>query len=186
MSAEVMVSLRRKVGLGPLTAAVGPLMVFGLVLVALSACSDLASGSPMANARTSPEALARAAVEALNAGDEEALDALRITREEYETLLWPALPDKNHVPFEFVWSVTGPRSRKARREVMGEYDGISLEFVSVDLGKEVESYPEFTLHKEARMTVRRTDSGQEGLIPLMDVLVEMGGGWKFLNFAEDL
>ena len=140
----------------------------------------------MGNARTSPAALARAAVEALNAGDEEALDSLRITREEYETLLWPVLPDKDHVPFEFVWSVTGPRSRKARREVMGEYDGTPLEFVSVDLGEEVESYDEFTLYREARMTVRRTDSGQEGLIPLMDVLVEMGGGWKFLNFAEDL
>jgi hypothetical protein len=140
----------------------------------------------MGNARTSPGALARAAVEALNAGDEEALDSLRITREEYETLLWPVLPDKNHVPFEFVWSVTGPRSRKARREVMGEYDGIPLEFVSVDLGEEVESYDEFTLFKDARMTVRRTDSGEEGVIPLMDVLVEMGGGWKFLNFAEDL
>lgn len=140
----------------------------------------------MGNARTSPEALARAAVEALNAGDEEALDSLRITREEYETLLWPVLPDKDHVPFEFVWSVTGPRSRKARREVMGEYEGIPLEFVRVDLGEEVESYDEFTLYKDARMTVRRTDSGDEGLIPLMDVLVEMGGGWKFLNFAEDL
>jgi hypothetical protein len=140
----------------------------------------------MGNARTSPEALARAAVEALNAGDEKALDSLRITREEYETLLWPVLPDKDHVPFEFVWSVTGPRSRKARREVMGEYEGITLEFVRVDLGEEVESYDEFTLYKDARMTVRRTDSGDEGLIPLMDVLVEMGGGWKFLNFAEDL
>ena len=156
------------------------------LFVLVQACSDLAPESPMANARTSPEALARAAVEALNAGNEEALDSLRITREEYETLLWPVLPDKEHVPFEFVWSVTGPRSRKARREVMGEYEGIPLEFVSVDLGDELESYDEFTLYKEARMTVRRMDSGQEGLIALMDVLVEMGGGWKFLNFAEDL
>jgi hypothetical protein len=130
--------------------------------------------------------LARAAVEALNAGDGDALDSLRVTREEYETLLWPVLPDKEHVPFEFVWSVTGPRSRKARREVMGDYEGIPLELVRVDLGEEIERYDEFTLYQEARMTVRRTDTGEEGLISLMDVLVEMGGGWKFLNFAEDL
>ena len=47
-------------------------------------------------------------------------------------------PDRNHVPFDFVWSLTGPRSRKARREVMGEYGGIPLELVKVDLGEDVE------------------------------------------------
>jgi hypothetical protein len=158
--------------------------IFLLVLV--QSCSDIASGTPLANARTSPEALARAALAALNAGEGDALDSLRVTREEYQTLLWPHLPDREHVPFEFVWSVTGPRSRKARREVMGDYEGIALQLVKVDLGQEVERYEAFTLFKEARMTVRRTDTGEEGMIPLMDVLVEMDGGWKFLNFAEDL
>jgi hypothetical protein len=125
-------------------------------------------------------------LKAVAAEDDSALDALRITRDEYENLLWPALPDGEHVPFEFVWSLTGPRSRKARQEVMGEYLGIPLELVRVDLGERIERYEEFTLYQEARMTVRRTDTGAEGMIPLMDVLVEMGGGWKFLNFGEDL
>ena len=53
-------------------------------------------------------------------------------------------------------------------------------------GEKIEEYEGFTLYQEARMTVRRTDTGAEGLIPLMDVVVEMGGGWKFLNFGEDL
>ncbi len=152
----------------------------------VSACSDLAADSPMGNARISPEALAEAALEAMAESSDSALDALRVSREEYERLLWPVLPDKNHVPFEFVWSVTGPRSRKARREIMQDYGGLPLELVAVDLGTETEEYPEFVLFQEARMTVRRTDTGEEGQIPLMDVLVEMGGGWKFLNFSEDL
>jgi len=164
---------------------------FGLLAVVLTgsaACggSDFAPDSPLANARVSPEALAGAALEALVAEDGEALDSLRVTREEYETLLWPALPDGEHVPFAFVWSLTGPRSRKGRQEVMGEYGGVPLELVKVELGEEIESYDQFTLYREARMTVRRTDTGEEGMIPLMDVLVEMGGGWKFLNFGEDL
>jgi len=150
------------------------------------ACSDLALGSPLENARRSPEALARAALEAFMAGDDEALDALRVGREEYESLLWPELPDRNHVPFEFVWSLTDPRSRKARREVSGEYEGVPLELVSVDLGDETETYDEFTLYQSARMKVRRTDTGDEGLFPLMDAIVVMGGGWKFLNFGENL
>lgn len=134
----------------------------------------------------SPETLAEAALEALFAGEEDALAALMVTREEYQTFLWPSLPDKNHVPFDFVWSLTGPRSRKARREVMGDYGKVPLELVKVDLGEDLESYDEFTLYRKARMTVRRTDTGAVGLIPLMDVVVEMGGGWKFLNFGEDL
>ncbi len=75
---------------------------------------------------------------------------------------------------------------RLQREVKSQYEGIPLEFARVDLGDELESYDQFTLYKEARMTVRRTDTDEEGMIPLMDVLVEMGGGWKFLNFAEDL
>jgi len=150
------------------------------------ACSDIAERSPLANARTSPEALAEAALAAVTANDEEALSALMITRDEYETLLWPSLPDRNQMPFDFVWSLTGPRSRKARREVLGEYGGLPLELVGVDLGEDIEEYEEFVLYREARMTVRRTDNGREGTFPLMDVLVVMDGGWKFLNFVEDL
>lgn len=149
------------------------------------ACSDPADASPLANARSSPEALARAALAAVTANDEEGLSALMITRAEYAELLWPALPDRHYMPFDFVWSLTGPRSRKARREVLGEYGGFPLELVRVDLGEDVEAYEEFTLYRDARMTVRRTDTGQEGSFPLMDVLVVMRGGWKFLNFVEN-
>mgnify|MGYP006289065399 FL=1 len=148
--------------------------------------SDLAPDSPLSHARSSPEALAAGALEALTEDDPEALDLLRITREEYETLLWPELPDRHQMPFDFVWSLTGPRSRKARREVMSELGGLPLELVRVQLGDRTEEYASFTLYQDVRMIVRRTDTGVEGPIPLMDVLVNMGGGWKFLNFAEDL
>jgi hypothetical protein len=164
-------------------------MAWGLLVFSLGltmACSDIAQDSPLANARTSPEALAEAALRAMAEGDEDALAALMVTREEYETLLWPSLPDKDYVPFEFVWSLTGPRSRKARRVVMGDFQGVPLELVKVELGEEVEAYEGFSLFQEARMTVRRTDTGGEGPIPLMDVVVEMDGAWKFLNFADDL
>ena len=160
--------------------------LLGLGLVGASACSAAWGGSPLANAQRSPEELAGAALLALAASDSEGLDALRINREEYEAFLWPSLPDKAHVPFDFVWSLTGPRSRKARREVVSEYGGLPLELVKVELGQKREVYEDFTLYQEARMTVRNTETGVEGLIPLMDVIVEMGGRWKFLNFGEDL
>jgi len=163
-----------------------PAILLLLAALSLSGCSDLAKDSPLANARTSPEALALAALEAVSADDEDSLASLMITREEYETLLWPSLPDRSYMPFDFVWSLTGPRSRKARREVLAEYGGMPLKVVRVDLGEDVEAYDDFTLYREARMTVRRADTGQEGTFPLMDVLVVMDGGWKFMNFVEDI
>jgi hypothetical protein len=162
----------------------------GLMLslaVALGGCSgsDLATGSPLSNAYTTPEALAEAALQAIAAQDEEALQALLITREEYETLVWPILPDsRGSTTFEFVWGISAPRNRKGRREVLEDYRGIPLEVVSVDPGDEIEAYDEFVLYKEAILTVRRTDTGDEGRMGFMDVLIEMGGGWKFMNFME--
>lgn len=155
-----------------------------LVLGTLTACSELAEASPLTNAYTSPEALAEAALVALAERDDEALRDLMITREEYETLLWPSMPDREHMPFDFVWSVTGPRSRKARGEALDRFGGLPLELVSIDLGDDVERYEDFALHKGATMTVRRGDTGEEGRLPIIDVLVEMGGGWKFMNYVE--
>ena len=148
--------------------------------------SEVAPDSPLAEARISPEALAEAALEALAARSDSALAALMITRAEYETLLWPVLPDREHMPFAFVWSVTGPRSRSARRNVLGELGGAPLELVRVELSDDVEPYEAFTLYRGARMTVRNTRTGEIGMIPLMDALVEMEGGWKFMNFRDDL
>ncbi|HSM05686.1 MAG TPA: hypothetical protein VK858_13810, partial [Longimicrobiales bacterium] len=76
------------------------LMLAALMPVA-AACgelrSEVAPDSPLAEARISSEALAQAALEALAARSDSALAALMITREEYETLLWPVLPDREHM-----------------------------------------------------------------------------------------
>jgi hypothetical protein len=154
-------------------------------LVSVAACSDRATSSPLSNARTTPEALAAAALEAIAAQDDEVLQSLLITRQEYETLVWPVLPDsRGSTTFDFVWGISSPRNRKARREVLEDFRGIPLEVVSVDPGPEIEAYDDFVLYREAILIVRRTDTGEEGRMGFMDVLIEMGGGWKFMNFKE--
>ena len=155
------------------------------VLIAACGGSGPATESPLSNAYRSPEALAEAALAAIADQDEGALQALLITREEYETLVWPVLPDsRGSTTFDFVWGISNPRNRKARAEVLEDYRGIPLELVSVDPGADVEAYDELVLYKEAVLTVRRTDTGEEGRMRFMDVLIEMGGGWKFMNFRE--
>jgi hypothetical protein len=150
-----------------------------------SSSSDLAEGSPLSGARTSPEALAEAALVALQQADTASLRALLVSRDEYEQVLWPLLPDRDYVTFEFVWGMSAPRNRKALRNLLADYGTLELELVNVDLGTEIEEHDGLTLYREARMTVRRTDNGVEGMLPLMDAVVHIGGGWKFLNYRDD-
>lgn len=148
-------------------------------------CQD-APASPLDRGARTPEDLAVSALQAIANGDEEQLGSLMVTREEYQNLLWPVLPDRDQMPFSFAWSITGPRSRKARRNVIADYRGVPLELVRVELGNDVEKYDDFALYRRSRMIVRRTDTGTEGVLPLMDTLVEMHGAWKFMNFVDAL
>ena len=161
--------------------------VGGMLLAsAMTGCGGASVDSPLDGALGSPESLAEVALRALAANDDPALAALVVSREEYETLLWPGLPDREHVTFDFVWGMSMPRTRKARRDQLGHYGGLPLELIRVDVGEETEAYERFTLYRDSRMWVRNRDTGVEGQLALMDVLVEMGGGWKFLNFRDDL
>lgn len=164
---------------------VRPWVLVPLLAALIAGCQD-APTSPLAHGMSTPDELAASALQAITTGDEEQLGSLMITREEYENLLWPVLPDRDQMPFDFAWSITGPRSRKARHNVLSEYRGVPLELVRVELGDDVEKYQEFALYRRSRMIVRRTDTGAEGVLPLMDTLVEMQGAWKFVNFVDAL
>lgn len=156
------------------------------MLAALAAGCQDAPASPLAQGARTPDELAASALQAIARGDEEQLSSLMITRAEYENHLWPDLPDRAQMPFAFVWSITEPRSRKARRNVVAGYRAVPLELVRVELGDDVEEYADFALYRRSRMIVRRTDTGAEGVLPLMDTLVEMHGVWKFMNFVDAL
>ena len=41
-----------------------------------------------------------------------------------------------------------------------------------------------TLHRGAKIRVRRASDGEEGEIALVDVLFERNGGWKLMNYVE--
>ena len=136
-------------------------------------------GTPL---RATPNPAGRSQVD----GAVEITDLHRTAANKALVLELPELPDARHVTFEFVWGMSHPRTRKARRNQMRDFEGVSLEVVRVDLGEAKEIYDTFTLHKDSRLWVRETESGAMGRLPLMDVLGEMQGAWKFLNFRDDL
>ena len=78
-------------------------VVIGLLCAGVTGCADLSARTPLVNASNDEEALTEAVLGALSGMDEAALQGFLITREEYETLLWPELPDGDYTPFDFIW-----------------------------------------------------------------------------------
>ncbi|HZD05242.1 MAG TPA: hypothetical protein VE173_10000 [Longimicrobiales bacterium] len=152
--------------------------------VTLGGCRAAPAGSPLADTRDSAAELIQAVLEATKVKDREALRGLLVTRDEYERLLWPEMPDGRYTPFDFVWSLNATNSRKGLGQLLERYGGLDLELVSLAFTDDPEAYDHFTLHAGARVTVRRGDTGEEGILPSLDVFVEYGGTWKLVNYDE--
>ncbi len=158
------------------------LVLFAALLV--QGCAEAAEGSPLANARASEEALIRDFFRALERHDAAAVQALLITRGEYEALMWPEMPDRRQMPIDFSWSLKQASRRKGLRQLMSNLGGVPLELESVTWTKDPEVYPSFTIHKGASVVARRADTGQRGEVASFDVFVEYGRGWKLLDLDE--
>ena len=158
--------------------------IAALALLSVEACSDAQARSPLADAQASETALVQSVLDAVAVRDTAVLRRFLVTRDEYEDVLWPEMPDKDYTPFEFVWSLNATNNRKGLRQLLGTYGGLQLEVVSVELGKEPEVYESFTLYPDTKVTVRRTDTGQVGILPSFDVFVKYGRVWKLMNYDE--
>lgn len=156
----------------------------GLVLLSAQACTEAEARAPLANGQASEKVLVQSVLDAVAVRDTAALRGFLVSRREYEGVLWPEMPDEEYTPFDFVWSLNETNSRKGLRQLLGTYGGLPLEVVSIELGKDPEVYDSFTLYPGTKVTVRRTDTGQEGILPTFDVLVKYGRVWKLMNFDE--
>lgn len=160
-----------------------------LLAVAASApvvagCADVVQARGMERARESPEAVAREVLDAIERKSERGLRRLLVTREEHRNLLWPHLPERQTLPFEYVRGLNMHNTTEGIDEALRTYGGDNLEFVRIEFRREPERYESFTLHRGARVWVRRASDGTEGYIETLDVLVEWNGRWKPMNYAE--
>ena len=163
---------------------IGWIVIMALSAPILTGCREFSARSHLSEARRSEEALAEAVLEALSRQDGVALQGFLISREEYETLLWPELPDKAYTPFDFVWGLNAANTRKGLAQLVNRYGGAEFELLSLDFTEEPEEYESFRLHPGVAVTVRRLDTGEVGILPSFDVLIEYGGEWKLLNYDE--
>lgn len=162
------------------------LLCAGLVLAAgLPGCGEnLDARSGMANSFPSAEAATQAMLNALARNDREAMEALLLTNEEHRTLLWDQLPERSYFSFGYVVDLKEHNSEEGLRNALSRYGGQQFEVVSIEFEKGAEEYPDFKLHRGARLIVRRVSDGLEGELDLVDVFVERNGGWKPMNFKD--
>ncbi len=154
-----------------------------LVLAGLGCASDVA---PLANMNATPQEVVEAALAALEVEDGDALRGLLVTREEFEEFIWPVLLDRANTQLEFFWGTMAMNSRKGVRQLENNYGGLSMDVVSIEMPprETLESYPDFTFHVGVKVTVRRRDTGETGVLPSFDGFLQYGEGWKLLNFDE--
>lgn len=160
------------------------LMAVAVTAWAGAGCADVARARALAHAKESPEAVARAVLEAIEHENERKLESLLVSREEHHALLWPHLPERNTLSFGYVRKLNRHNTEEGIDAALRKWGGAELELVRVEFRREPEHYENFTLHRGARVWVRRSSDGEEGYVDTLDVLVEWNGRWKPMNYAE--
>ncbi len=172
---------------GRVSRGLGVLVVLVMSVWGAAWVGEARAQSPLANTYQTPEALVEAVLEALKANDEEALRGFLISRHEYETVLWPEMPDGQYTPFDFFWGMAFKGQKKGLSRLLTTYGGLDLELVSITMPEaenDLEVYDSFTYHKRVEVIVRRRDTGDEGKLPSFDVFLEHDGVWKLANYDE--
>ena len=149
-------------------------------LTAITACADY----ELVNSKGSPEALAQAVLDGLEADDREALEALLVTQDEHLNLLWEHLPESNHLRFEVARELNVRNSRDGMNRALNQHGGTEFELIRIEFTDDPEVYETFTLHRGTKLWVRRLSDGEEGNLPILDVVLELNGRWKLMNFEE--
>jgi len=156
----------------------------GLAL-AFAACGEnLEARSGLSKPYPGERAAIQAALDALAERDRAAMEALLLTREEHRSLVWDSLPEKTYFSFDYVRELNERNTEKAITRALERYGGQAFELLEVRYEKDAETYGDVTLHRGAKIRVRRNPDGREGEIDLVDVLLERNGGWKLMNYVE--
>lgn len=136
------------------------------------------------NAFPSPEALARAVLVGIHERDREALERYLVTRTEHRELLWDALPERTYFSFDYVRLLNERNTRKAIARALERYGGLPLELVAIRFTGEPEIYRDFVFHRSTELQVRHRETGEVGTIPVLNVVLELDGGWKPMHYVE--
>jgi hypothetical protein len=132
------------------------------------------------------EEFGRVVVAALSAQDVHALHSLRITRGEFEKILWPEFPESRpitNIQAGDAWSLSEPRSQSAANRAMGLYGGRQLRFLTIEESR-IQTFTNFLLHRD--VTILAVDEGTAEIqrIALSPSVAERKGRFKALLYRD--
>jgi hypothetical protein len=138
------------------------------------------------NAESSPEELARRFLKAMRAGDEDAIRALRLTKEEFCSHVWPELESSRipNVSCDFGWRQATLRSEGGLYDLLPSRKGKQYDLISIRFAKGVDLYPTYKVHKEPWLLVRDPDGAQKE-VRFFGSMLEMDGQYKLFSFVND-
>jgi hypothetical protein len=135
---------------------------------------------------SSLEGMARAILAGLERRDEPAIHDLRLTREEFQTFVWPELPQSRpitHIPFEEVWGMATAQSIAGAGRTVSLYGGRHLTFLRVDYAR-AEPFTNFSLLRDVRILIRDPRDGAMVGLKVAPSVVERHGRYKALIFKD--
>ena len=157
------------------------LTVLALVL-GTSACAP-----QIEHGEASPEALAREVLRAVDAHDVDRLRQLAISEQEFRDVVWPDLPaaePRTNLTPDYVWRDLHLKSEAGLRQTVKEYGDRSLELVNVRFRGETSQYRHYLVHRDARLTLRDAQGGEE-TVPLFGSILEQDGRFKVFSYVTD-
>lgn len=165
----------------------------GLLLAAVALAAALLSstacgGTPaLAAALPSDEALAHAVLDGIARRDADALMRLAVTREEFEQIVWPALPASRPevgMPASYVWHDTFNKSRAYLARTLSQYGGRRFTLIRVDTRGRTTEHGTHTIGRETHLVVR-DDDGQQHTLRLFGSIIRQHGRSKVYSYIVD-
>lgn len=159
------------------------------MIVVAGALLTACSGRQVSLERTfeSDEAVARAALDAVARNDAAALQAMALTKDEFDAIVWPTLPVSRPevgMPRDYVWEDTATKSRGHLAQTLARFGGQRFELVRMEFRGETTDHGAYNVSRKSQLVVRDA-SGRERNLRLFGSVIRQGGRSKIYSYIVD-
>jgi len=168
------------------TRAVLHALLVVLAFASMAGCSRPAP-PPLSHTFESQDALAREVLARLARNDQAGLQALALTRDEFEAHVYPKLPasrPERNTSVSFVWGRLKQQSDLSLAGTMARHGGRGYTLQEVIFEGETTDYGTFTVQRESVLVVRTTEGTVER-IRIFGSMLGMDGRYKVFSFVTD-
>jgi hypothetical protein len=160
-------------------------VLFAVVVASLTGCTRPAP--PLTQTFDSPESLAREVLSRLARNDRQGLQALALTRDEFEAHVYPKLPasrPERNTSMTFVWGRLSQQSELSLAATLARHGGRSYTLQQVVFEGESTDYESFTVQRESVLVVRTPEGTVERLEVFGSMMVK-DGRCKVFSYVTD-